>query len=503
MNILKDPIIELREIQKHFEGFHLNGVNLKIYSGEVHILVGENGSGKSTIMKLLSGWFPPEEGTILYKGKSVKFQNIYKTFRNGILYLHQEVQIFHNLTVAENVYFGNLPCLWGIKPLYNSNLTILNCTKVFRKLGITINPKTLLKNLGYAEQQLISAVRAYISNAEVIIFDEPSSAMTEPDRIILFNIIANLKARGKAIFYISHRMDEIHKIGDRVSVLHKGRIIESRPCNEVDREKLVQMMTGDVHKERYPRFASKRGPVVMKVQGIIKNPILKGINLDLYKGEILGITGLMGSGRTLLANCLFGIIKPDKGEIYINGEKVHFNHPKDAMAKGISLIPEDRIDNGIFPQQNLINNMTIATLKRFQSKLALNDQFMRELSRHFINTLSIYPGGTKDILGNYSGGNQQKVLIARWLMNQSKIYIMDEPTRGIDVAAKVDIYNTINDMVEKGASIILISSEIEEILGMSDRIIVLTNGRISGQMTRQEATKKKILKYATTANLSH
>ncbi len=498
MDTVKHPIIELREIQKHFEGFHLNGINLEIYSGEVHILVGENGSGKSTIMKLLSGWFPPEEGTILYKGKSVKFQTIYKTFRNGILYLHQDVQIFNNLTVAENVYFGNLPCLWGIKSLYNRNLTILNCTKVFRKLGITINPETLLKNLGYAEQQLISAVRGYISNAEVIIFDEPSSAMTEPDRIILFNIISNLKARGKAIFYISHRMDEIHKIGDRVSVLHKGHIIESRPCNEVDREKLVQMMTGDVHKERYPRFASERGSVVMKVKGITKKPSIKGINLDLYKGEILGITGLMGSGRTLLANCLFGVIKPDKGEIYINGEKVSFNHPKEAMAKGISLIPEDRIDNGIFPQQNLVNNMTIATLKRFQAKLSLNDQFMKELSRYFINALSIYPGGTKDILENYSGGNQQKVLIARWLMNQSKIYIMDEPTRGIDVAAKVDIYNTINDMVEKGASIILISSEIEEILGMSDRIIVLTNGRISGQMTRKEATKEKILKYATT-----
>ncbi len=497
MNSLEYPIIELREIQKHFEGFHLNGINLKIYSGEVHILVGENGSGKSTIMKLLSGWFPPESGIILYKGKPVKFQTIYKTFKNGILYLHQDVQIFHNLTVAENVYFGNLPDLWGIKSFYDSNLTNSNCTKVFSKLGITINPETLLKNLGYAEQQLISAVRGYISNADVIIFDEPSSAMTEPDRIILFNIISNLKNRGKAIFYISHRMDEIHQIGDRVSVLHKGRITETRPCNEIDREKLVQMMTGNVQKKRYPRFASKHGSVVMKVQNIIKKPSLKGISLDLHKGEILGITGLMGSGRTLLANCLFGIIKPDKGGIYIDGKEVSFNHPKEAMAKGISLIPEDRIENGLFTQQNLIHNMTIATLKRFQANLSLNDQFMKELSRYFINALSIYPDGTKDILETYSGGNQQKVLIARWLLSQSKIYIMDEPTRGIDAAAKIDIYNTINDMVEKGASIILISSEIEEILGMSDRILVLTNGRISGEMTRDEATKEKILEYAT------
>ncbi|MCK5736697.1 MAG: sugar ABC transporter ATP-binding protein, partial [Spirochaetaceae bacterium] len=343
----------------------------------------------------------------------------------------------------------------------------------------------------------VAAARGYVSQAELVIFDEPTSAMTEPERDILFDILNRLKDKGSGIFYISHRMDEIRRIGDRVSVIHKGRIRGTERCGEVDKNSLLKMMSEGVRKDRYPRLSVKPGPVVMKVKEITLEPILKGVNFYIRQGEILGITGLMGSGRTLLANCLFGITRPGKGCLEINGEEVNFHHPSEAMARGISLIPEDRAENGIFFRHNLIQNITTATLRRFKLNGVLNESFMRELTQEYVREMSIHPGNTGDIMDTYSGGNQQKVMVSRWLMNRSKIYIMDEPTRGIDAASKVDIYNAMNDMVDKGACIILFSSEIEEILGMSDRILVLAGGRISAEMDRKEATKESILSFAT------
>ena len=292
-------------------------------------------------------------------------------------------------------------------------------------------------------------------------------------------------------------MDEIRRIGDRVSVIHKGRIKGTESCDEVDKHSLVKMMSGDVNKERYPRLDGRHGGRVLSVEKLTLEPILKGVSFKLHNGEILGITGLMGSGRTLLANCLFGISRPTSGSLVVNGEKVSFNHPIEAMNCGISLIPEDRAENGIFSRHDLIHNITSATLRRFKLRGILDESFMRELTQDYVREMSIKPGNTGDIMDTYSGGNQQKVMVSRWLMNRSKIYIMDEPTRGIDAASKVDIYNAMNDMVNKGASIILISSEIEEILGMSDRVLVLAGGRIAAEMGRDNATKEKILDFAT------
>ncbi len=495
--IQQRPLIELKNIRKHFTDFQLDEVDLQLYKGEVHVLIGENGSGKSTLMKLISGWFLPDGGAILYRGEPIRYRSIYEAQKNGIIYLHQDVQSFDNLTVAENVFFGRIPTLWGIRTFVDLRKMLAECRLVFTELKIEIDPNTLLGNLGYAERQLVAAARGYVSGAELAIFDEPTSAMTEPDREVLFDILERLKDKGAGIFYISHRMDEIRRIGDRVSVIHKGRIRGTERCNNVDKSSLLKMMSGDVQKNRYPRVSVKPGHVVMKVRNITLEPILKGVDFSLRQGEILGITGLMGSGRTLLANCLFGIVRPGEGNLEIDGEEVIFHHPIEAMARGISLIPEDRAANGIFFRHNLIQNITTATLRRFKYKGVLDERFMRELTKEYVREMSIKPGNTGDIMDTYSGGNQQKVMVSRWLMNRSKIYIMDEPTRGIDAASKVDIYNAMNDMVDKGASIILMSSEIEEILGMSDRILVLAGGRIAAEMNCKDATKEKILDFAT------
>ena len=492
----RSPLIALRNIHKHFDGFELNDVNLDILPGEVHVLVGENGSGKSMLMKLIAGWFLPDAGTVFYRGEKVRFRSVYEARKRGILYLHQEVQSFENLSVAENVFFGCIPGLWGLPSLVDRNRMLSECRNIFRELDIHIEPSVCLGSLGYAERQLVAAIRGYVFGAQLLVLDEPSSSMGEHDRAVLFDIVTRLKARGTGIFYVSHRMDEIQRVGNRVSVMHRGCIRTTGDCSTVSPESLVEMMTGEVQRERYPRLGFRKGQVVLKVTGLTVDSILKGVNLTLHRGEILGVTGLTGSGRTLLANCLFGIVKPAGGRMEIQGKETTFNHPGDAMAKGISLIPEDRCKNGIFYNHDLIHNITSAALPRFRRRGVLDERFMIELTHEYVKEMSIRPGNTGDIMENYSGGNQQKVMVSRWLMRRSRIYIMDEPTKGIDAASKVDIYNTMNDMVEKGASIILISSEIEEILGMSDRILVLAGGRIAAEMNREEASKERILDYA-------
>lgn len=494
----KLPAAQLVNVSKQFPDFSLQQVSIDVFPGEVHVIVGENGSGKSTLMKLLTGWFPPDSGQILLGGQEIHLASIPEGQDSGLLYLHQDVHSFESLSIAENVYVGQLPRWRGIGVLFDRLRMVAQCRKVFTELEIDLDVQTPVRALGYAERQLITAVRAYVSNAQVIVFDEPTSAMNETDRDILFEIVDRLKADGRALFYISHRMDEIRRVGDRVTVLHDGQVVATRPCDEIDHDGLVRMMSGDVHRERYPRLERRPGPKVLQARNLVVDPILKGVTFNLRRGEILGITGLMGSGRSLLANCLFGIVTPESGEIEIDNVIVDFKHPSHAMSRGISLIPEDRAENGIFGRHDLVTNTTSASLSRFLKRYFLDERFMREVTSDYARELSIRPGNLNDLVETYSGGNQQKVLVARWLMHRSKIYIMDEPTRGIDVAARVDIYNAMNDLTTKGAGVILISSHIEEILGMCDRILVLAGGRIAAEMPWREASKEKILMYATT-----
>ena len=487
------PLLSLRNISKNFEGFNLEDISLDLFAGKGHVVVGENGCGKSTLMKLIAGWFPQDSGRIIINGRAVKFRNIQDAKKQGIIYMHQEIQCFDNLLVAENLFFGELSKISKFPGLFNIDEIIFKCREIFDELHISIPPDIKFGKLGFAERQMISAVKSYISDARLIIFDEPSSAMSQPEREILFGIISRLKSRGVGIFYISHRLDEINQVGDYVSVMQKGRLIGTEPCETARENRLIEMMIGDVHRNRYPKLHGRRGGIVLSVSDLTFEPTLKGVDFDLRQGEILGITGLMGSGRTLLANCLFGVVQPTSGEITVGGETVNFSHPGSAMSSGISLVPEDRLENGIFTKHDLQRNMTSATLNRFVNRFFLNEIFMNELTQQYVEILKIRPGKQNDLIARYSGGNQQKVMLAKWLMNRSPIYIMDEPTRGVDSASKIDIYNTMNDLASKGAAIILISSEIEETLGMADRILVLAGGKIAREFRWEEASKENII----------
>ncbi len=490
--------LQATHLYKSFKDFSLNDVSIDLYSGEVHVIVGENGSGKSTLMKLLCGWYPVDNGSIMLEGNNeVCFHSVTQGLEQGIIYINQDVEFFDNLSVAENIYLGVFNSYKKANEFFNPYKFYKMSKLLLDTFNIKISPYKKGKELGFAEKQLISALRGYVSGAKIIIFDEPSSAMNDIERSTLFTIIKSLKLKEKAIFYISHRMDEIKELGDRISVMQKGVITHTRSCEDFDIEVLVKIMSDEIHLEKYPKIETHLGPYVLEVNHLKKDPVLKDISFSLRKGEIIGITGLMGSGRTLLASCLFGQVEPEKGEIKVFGKPTHFKSPNDAMNSGISLIPENRMINGLFYNQDLVGNMTNASLKRFVHARVLNDYMMQDLTQEYVKEFSIGPGRNSDDITTYSGGNMQKVLISRWLMNRSIIYIMDEPTRSIDAASKVDIYNAMSDLVSKGCSIILISSEIEEIIGMSDRILVLSQGKIIKEIPQNEATKDMIIEYST------
>jgi ribose transport system ATP-binding protein len=481
------PIVSLKNVSHRFHDFALTGITLSLRPGEVHAITGENGSGKSALMRLLSGWYAPDSGELRYPASGSP---------PAVSYVDQDAQTFENLTVADNVFFNRPYRIMGIPFSVNRVRMAAECRRLFRELGIPFSPETIVGTLGFAEREIINAVRALVDDAPITIFDAATSAMAEPDRTIVVDIVRRLQARGRGIFFISHRIDEILAIADRVSVIDHGILTVTRAVATMSRGDLVRMMTGEIHPKGYPRIRGTRGPVLLEVRNLASPPALSDVSFHVRRGEILGITGLMGSGRTRLANCLFGLVRPTAGSIVMEGRELIFNDPGDAMAAGISLIPEDRLINGIFPENDLVFNMTLAALPRFVHRATLNDMYMREVVRNLTTTLDIKPGLESDDLGRYSGGNLQKVLVARWLATRTRVCIMDEPTRGSDVAARVDIYNAINDLVNGGVSVVLISSEIDEILGMSDRILVLAGGRIAAEIPRDLATKEQIIAFA-------
>ncbi len=492
------PLLALRSLSKFFsDDFALRDVSLELRAGEVHVLVGQNGSGKSALMKAICGIFRRDGGDILLDGESVDFASVNEARLAGVVMQHQNAQLFDNLSVAENVFFGRVPRRQlGARTLDKYKLHE-DCERLFTRLGIAISPEDLVSRLGYTQRLVVSAAQTCVAVAKAVVFDEPTAGMADPEREILFKIVREIRDRGVGIFYISHKLDEIGKIADRVTVLHGGRIAASLPDGSVGREDLIRMMTGGTCTERYPRLRVEYGPQVLSVEHLRSGSVLQDVSFTLRKGEVLGITGLMGSGRTRLANCLFGQARPSGGLVRVDGVRAEFRHPSEALRRGIALIPEDRDNNASFHNQDIVQNISVAALDRFLGSYGLDTRYMEELTDEYISSLGILPGHPSDIMRSYSGGNQQKVVVARWFMSLCKIFIMDEPTRGIDAAARIDIYNAMNDLVTKGASIILISSDIEEILGMCDRILVLAGGRIACDLPRSEATSEKILDYAS------
>ena len=492
-----EVILTMKGIDKSFPGVHaLDHVNLEIRKGEVLALMGENGAGKSTLMKVLTGIYKKDEGTITYEGKEVEFENPSAAQDAGVVIVHQELNMLSHLTVAQNIFIGR-EIMKG--KLIDDEKMNEEAKKLFDKLNIDIDPKETMGNLTVGKQQMCEIAKAISHDAKVIIFDEPSAALTEAEIEELFKIIRDLRDKQLGIVYISHRMDEIKAITDRVTVMRDGTYVGTLITKDSTKDDIINMMVGRVIYED-PKTAStvpKDAPVVLKVEHLNAGKLVRDVSFELHKGEILGFSGLMGAGRTETARALFGADPIDSGDIYVNGKKVEIHSPQDAVRAGIGYLSEDRKRYGIVVAKSVAENTTMATMHKFTNGIFINKKKESEVAWKHVRALKTKTPTVETEVVNLSGGNQQKVVIAKWLTRDCDILIFDEPTRGIDVGAKSEIYTLMNELVAQGKSIIMVSSEMTEILRMSDRVIVMCEGRKTGELDISEATQESIMHLAT------
>ena len=495
-----EVILTMTDSDKSFPGVHaLDHVNLELKKGEVHALMGENGAGKSTLMKVLTGIYKKDSGSIVYEGKEVEFKNPREAQDAGIVIVHQELNMLNHLTVAQNIFIGR-EFMNG--KLINDAKMNQAARELFEQLHIDINPKEKMGDLTVGKQQMCEIAKAISHKAKVIIFDEPTAALTESEIEALFKIIRDLKAQGLGIVYISHRMDEIKMITDRVTVMRDGGYVGTLITAESTKDDIINMMVGRVIYEdpKTESTVKPDAPVVLKVEHLNAGRMVQDVSFELHKGEILGFSGLMGAGRTETARALFGADPKDSGDIYVNGKKVDIKSPVDAVKCGIGYLSEDRKRYGIVVGKSVAENSTMADLDEFMSGIFINKKKEAEVAQKYVDLLKTKTPGVDQLVVNLSGGNQQKVVIAKWLVRNCDILIFDEPTRGIDVGAKSEIYQLMNQLAEEGKSIIMISSEMTEILRMSDRIIVMCEGKVTGEIDIAEATQENIMHAATLRN---
>ncbi|ACI19595.1 sugar ABC transporter ATP-binding protein [Dictyoglomus thermophilum] len=494
---MEEYILEVRNIYKSFTGTKpvLEGVSFSLKKGEIHALLGENGAGKSTLIKIISGVLQPDHGDILLKGKKVHFSNPLDAQRHGIAAVFQELALFPELSVAENIFIGHYKYKTPFKSINWKDL-YKEAKDFLSSLGIEIDPKVPVKNLSIAERQIVEIARVLSINPEILIMDEPTSSLTLEETQRLFSIIKSLKERGTSIIFISHRLEEVFEIADRVTVLRDGQYIGTKNVSETNVDELIQMMVGRKLEDMYPKVEAKRGELLLKVDGLTRSGEFYDVSFELFEGEVLGIAGLVGSGRTEVAQTIFGIRKKDKGKIYVRGREVDIKSPKDAISLGIVYVPEDRHQHGLLLPMDIVCNITLPVLESLASRGIIDRREEEILTKRYFEILDIRASGIRQKVMSLSGGNQQKVVLAKWLATKPKVLILDEPTRGIDVGAKVAIYQLINKLAQEGYGIILISSEMPEIIGMSDRILVMHEGRIVGTISRKEATQEKILSMA-------
>ena len=492
-----EVILTMKGIDKSFPGVHaLDHVDLEIRKGEVHALMGENGAGKSTLMKVLTGIYSKDSGSITYEGKEVEFTSPRDAQNAGIVIVHQELNMLNHLTVAQNIFIGR-EIMNG--KLINDAKMNEEAAKLFRQLNIDIDPKEKMGNLTVGKQQMCEIAKAISHEAKVIIFDEPSAALTEAEIEELFKIIRDLRDKQLGIVYISHRMDEIKVITDRVTVMRDGSYVGTLITKDCTKDDIINMMVGRVIYED-PKTESNvapDAPVVLKVEHLNAGKMVQDVSFELHKGEILGFSGLMGAGRTETARALFGADPKESGDIYVNGKKVDIKSPMDAVKCGIGYLSEDRKRYGIVVAKSVAENSTMASMENFMNGIFINKKKENEIAKKYVNDLKTKTPGVDQLVVNLSGGNQQKVVIAKWLVRNCDILIFDEPTRGIDVGAKSEIYHLMNELVAEGKSIIMISSEMTEILRMSDRIVVMCEGKKTGEIDISEATQENIMHAAT------
>ena len=483
-------LIELKDIHKSFYGVEvLHGVNFVLQAGTVHALMGENGAGKSTLMKVIAGVHSADSGRILLDGKEVNISSPAMARELGIAMIHQELSSELEMSVAENIYLGREPGRFGLvdyQQLYRQTGELLE------KLGINLNPKTKMKQLRVADQQMVEIAKAISQNARVVIMDEPTSSITDKEVDSLFEMIRGLKASGVGIIYISHKMDEIFQICDEMTILRDGTYIDTFKASEIDEDILIRSMVGRDLGVQFPKVNVQIGDPVLEVRHLTRKGQYEDISFKLHKGEILSFVGLVGAGRTELMHSIFGITKPDSGKILLNGQEVNFKNPKDAIEHGIAYVTEDRKEEGLVLPMSVEKNITIASLKSFVKKGFLQNKKEVEIVKQEIASLGIKVSRTSMDVKSLSGGNQQKVVLAKWMIARPNILIFDEPTRGIDVGAKAEIYKIMCDYVSQGNAILMVSSEMPEAMGMSDRMIVLSNHKCSGELNRYEFSQETI-----------
>lgn len=495
----------MKNITKEFPGVKaLDDVNMDLIEGEFHSLVGENGAGKSTLMKVLSGVYPygEYEGEFFISGDEKRFYTIREAEDAGIAIIFQELSLVKELTVGENIFLGREPSKFGV----------INWTEIYQKsaellkeLNLDINPRTEVGNLGIGQQQLVEIAKALSQDAKILVLDEPTAALTESEVEILFDILRNLKKRGVGMIYISHKLDEVFEMSDRITVLRDGQTVATHDASELDKDKVIALMVGREVGDIFPETTHEFGKVALEVKNLnafeAEHPdkkLVDNISFNVRKGEVLGISGLMGAGRSELLTVIFGAWKgKSSGEVFVEGQKVSISSPKDAIAAGIGFVTEDRKRYGLILDQTIMDNSTLAGLKQISGNFLTHRSRELVATKNAMSSLKVKANSPMTVAGTLSGGNQQKVVLGKWLLTNPKVLFLDEPTRGIDVGAKQEIYAEINKLAEEGLAIVMVSSELPEVLGLSDRILVLHEGHLTGEFTKEEATPEKVMAAAT------
>ncbi|HEL0004886.1 TPA: sugar ABC transporter ATP-binding protein [Streptococcus equi subsp. zooepidemicus] len=487
--------IEMTAISKSFgTNKVLEKIDLVLHSGQVHALMGENGAGKSTLMNILTGLFPASSGTIVIDGVEKQFSNPQEAEAFGISFIHQEMNTWPDMTVLDNLFLGRE--IKGAFGLLDQKAMKEKAKRAFDRLGISIPLDLPIGSLSVGQQQMIEIAKSLLSEVSLLVMDEPTAALTDRETESLFQMIASLKKAGVGIVYISHRMEEIFRVTDLITVMRDGIVVDTKPTAETNPAELVKKMVGRDIDDYYPAKAAELGELVFEVENL-SGECFKDISFQVRRGEILGFSGLMGAGRTEVMRAIFGLDKRTAGRIRLNGQDIQVTNPVQAIRAGIGFLTEDRKEEGLILDFSIKDNMTLPSHKDFSKNGFFDDKTSRDFVQKMIDRLRIKSGRPEMVVGNLSGGNQQKVVLAKWIGIAPKVLILDEPTRGVDVGAKREIYQLMNELAERGVPILLVSSDLPEVLGVSDRIVVMHEGRITGELSRGEATQEKVMQLAT------
>jgi ribose transport system ATP-binding protein len=487
-------LLEMRGITKRFPGVvALDGVDFELEKGEVHVLLGENGAGKSTLIKMLSGAYQPDEGEILLNGEPVSISSATDAQERGISTIYQEFNLVPQLTVAENIFLGRQPRRFGV---VDRRKMQEEARKLLERMKVLVDPSALISNLGVAQRQMVEIAKALSLNARILIMDEPTASLSGQEVERLFEIVRGLKEEEVGVIFISHHLEEVAEIGDRVTVLRDGKMVDRVPAS-TDHREFVRMMVGRSIEDQFPRRQSEVGEVLLEVKNLSREGILEDVSFEVRAGEVVGMAGIVGAGRTELARAIFGADPIDSGEVWVRGERMRLGEPREAKDRSIGFVTEDRQGQGVVPPLSVAENLGLASLEQNVRAGLVDRGEQRKRAGKMVEDLNIRTPGLEQEVRYLSGGNQQKVVIGKWLLAGSQVLIMDEPTRGIDVGAKVEIYELMNELTENGAGILMISSDLPEILGMSDRILVMSSGRITGELLADEANGENVMELAT------